>query len=185
MHVQEAFLAMKKLQCHKWLVFWYAFVNRKPLTTIGQSVEFLPYTSWHWCFLLNNSPGSFNGIWWSIFSDGRSNKQSASDDSINSVMYFRLQDDQVHVLYLILKVGVIIWTWLFISLHVLCSPSCGAFSKCPSSCAMVKATLRPLSSTTEQLRIGSHILPSSANPKVSHLSLSEHRFFRVTRMAVS
>lgn len=35
---------------------------------------------------------------------------------------------------------------------------------CPSSCAIVKAALNPFSSLTEQLRSGSHIVPSSAKP---------------------
>lgn len=34
----------------------------------------------------------------------------------------------------------------------------------PSSCAMVKEELRPFSSLIEQLRYGSHIVPSSAKP---------------------
>ena len=35
---------------------------------------------------------------------------------------------------------------------------------CPSSCAMVNAALRPLSSLIEQLRCMSHIVPNSAKP---------------------
>lgn len=104
---------------------------------------------------------------------------------MNSVIKRREHDDQVHVLYLILNVGVMICTWPLNSLHVFCSPSWGAFNKCPSSCAIVKATLKPLSSTTEQLRRGSQTLPSSANPRVSHFLSPEHKLCRVTKMAVS
>lgn len=39
----------------------------------------------------------------------------------------------------------------------------------PSSCAAVKAACNPLSSITEQLLLGSHIVPTSATPRVSQL----------------
>lgn len=39
----------------------------------------------------------------------------------------------------------------------------------PSSCAAVKAACKPLSSITEQLLLGSHIVPTSATPRVSQL----------------
>lgn len=39
----------------------------------------------------------------------------------------------------------------------------------PSSCAAVKAACNPLSSITEQLLFGSHIVPTSATPRVSQL----------------
>lgn len=43
---------------------------------------------------------------------------------------------------------------------------------CPSSWAMVKAALSPFSSLMEQLREGSHRVPSSAKPKMSHMHTS-------------
>lgn len=41
----------------------------------------------------------------------------------------------------------------------------GGTHTCPSSWAMVKAALSPFSSLMEQLREGSHRVPSSAKPK--------------------
>jgi len=56
-------------------------------------------------------------------------------------------------------------TWI-IQLHI-----CHTHT-CPSSWAIVKAALNPLSWTMEQLELLSHILPSSASPSVSHFLFS-------------
>ena len=48
------------------------------------------------------------------------------------------------------------------------SSSCGSPNTCASSCAIVNEVLSPLSSTIEQLRNGSQMVPTSARPTREH-----------------
>lgn len=50
----------------------------------------------------------------------------------------------------------------------------------PSSCAVVKAEGRPSSSMTEQLLLGSHMVPTSAIPRVSQVVAPQRSWWRMT-----
>lgn len=50
----------------------------------------------------------------------------------------------------------------------------------PNSWAVVKAACKPSSSMTEQLRLGSHTVPTSAIPRVSHV-WEPHKSYKETR----
>lgn len=64
-----------------------------------------------------------------------------------------------------------------LSVHLFCSQKDWLWCQIkisPNSCAVVKAEGRPSSSITEQLLLGSHMVPTSAIPRVSHV-VAPHR----------
>lgn len=176
----------------------------------GQTDAPSPNTSWHCLPTSNISPGNKNeftdmrsnwygsrpwtnsslvGMLFVLAPLGSSSKQLASPDSRKSINFLALQADHVQGLELWSSRGAITLVYDenapgMYDRHIR-SSSCGILKRCPSSCAMVKAELKPLSSTIAQDFWESHMVPISARPNVSHLFFTRQRSWRVTSIAAS